>query len=71
MTTPTDEPGGIPIVSVDDVKDIGMSLYRVSITGPDHVRRYVLIPKGKATLTMVRVSAAAVRQLYAMGVPLT
>jgi hypothetical protein len=58
-------------VSVDDVQDIGMSLYRVRITGPDHFTRYVLIPKGKATLTMVKVSAAALHQLMVMGVPLT
>jgi hypothetical protein len=64
-------PGDLPIVSVDDVVDIGMSLYRVRITGPDRHTRYVLIPKGKATLTMVKVSAAALCQLMVMGVPLT
>jgi hypothetical protein len=48
-----------------------MSLYRVRITGPDRHTRYVLIPKGKATLTMVKVSAAALCQLMVMGVPLT
>ncbi len=71
LTPPTDGQGDIPTVSVDDVQDIGMTLYRVRITGPDFRTRFVLIPKGKASLTAVKVSAAAVRQLLVMGVDLS
>jgi hypothetical protein len=68
MAPPDVGPGERPLVVVDDVKDIGMSLYRVRVTGPDRVTRYVLIPKSKATFTFVQISAAAVGHLWALGV---
>lgn len=71
MALPAAVPGEPPPIVVDDVAFIGHGLYRVRIIGPDHVARHVLIPQGKATLTMVKVSAAAVRQLMVMGVPLS
>jgi len=68
MGLPGADPGEAPLIVVDDVADIGQSLYRVRVTGPDKVTRFVLIPKSKATLVFVRISAAAVGQLYSMGV---
>lgn len=68
MTMPADDLGVPVTVSVSSVVDIGQGLYRVRTQTPDGIVRYVLIPQGPASLTMVRVSAAAVHQLLVMGV---
>jgi hypothetical protein len=57
---------GCPTV-VDQIIDAGNSLYRVRVITPDGVIRWVQIPAGKATLTFVRVSAAAYAFLLARG----
>lgn len=68
---PVTGPGDTTQVVVYDVKDIGQSLLRVYTQTPDGSQYVLLIPKGKATLDFIRVSAAALNALLAMKVALS